>query len=164
VSEKWKPICGYEGQYEVSDQGRVRSRRSGRVLRLNQKKNGYFTVDLYRDGLRKTCRVQRLVAAAFIGPSKLDVNHRSGMKWDNRPGNLEYATDSENMQHAFRLGLVQPARGQKHSQARFSRAQIKEIRRLLTSGKSQSEVARIFETSPGHVWMIEQERIWKQAA
>jgi HNH endonuclease len=131
---------------------------------LNQKKNGYFYCDLYQDGSRKTCRVSRLVAAAFFGPSHLDVNHKSGMKWDNRPGNLEYATDSQNMQHAYMLGLAKSARGEKHSQARFTQSEIDHIRHLLDQGFSQSEVARLFQTSPGHIWQIAHEKIWKKAA
>lgn len=110
--ERWTPIEGYEGRYEVSDLGRVRSlprkfQPAGRTLRLRTHRDGYQTVALYDGaGNPKQCFVHRLVCAAFIGaaPSdRPDVNHKDGNKQNNHSANLEWSNDSLNVAHAFRV-------------------------------------------------------------
>lgn len=119
--EQWKPVSGYEGLYEVSDRGRVRSvekvvtgssrnggltHRMPRLLRQNQKRNGYLTVDLCRQGTVRTTLVHRIVAQAFLSnPDNLSqVNHLNLTKTDNRAENLEWCSPLENMRHAQRNG------------------------------------------------------------
>lgn len=101
-SEKWKDIDGYDGMYQVSDLGRVRSRYSGewRVLSPRMDSNGYLFIGLRKGGKRKECRVHRLVAQAFIpndDESKNQVNHIDESKQNNRVSNLEYCTAQYNM-------------------------------------------------------------------
>lgn len=109
--ENWKPVAGYEGIYEVSDLGNVRSlarkdsRGSlvrGRVLKANSVGN-YRAVDLYKDGKRKLSLVHRLVAGAFIlNPADLpQVNHVDGDPSHNAVGNLEWTTGRDNVIHAM---------------------------------------------------------------
>lgn len=101
--ETWLPVVGYEGRYEVSDQGRVRSwlrvLNPPRVLRLAMHPTGYHTVELTNsDGRRRTQRVHRLVTRAFLGPRPVDreVRHLDGVKTNNALTNLAYGTRSEN--------------------------------------------------------------------
>ena len=94
-SEKWKDIEGYDGVYQVSDLGRVRSLKFGktRVLRYGKCGNGYFIVQLWRNGQGKTIYIHRLVAQAFIkndDETKTLINHRNECKSDNRVSNLEW--------------------------------------------------------------------------
>lgn len=96
-SEKWKDIDGYDGMYQVSDLGRVRSRKSGEWMVMKPINNGkgYLVVNLCKYGIMKTYRVHRLVASAFIpnnDESKTLINHRNEIKSDNRVSNLEYCT------------------------------------------------------------------------
>ena len=109
--ETWKPVVGYEFDYEVSDKGNVRSVdrftssnacRKGAALRKYVTANGYETVHLSHGGKRKTLLVHRLVAQAFIpNPyGKSQVNHKDGNKCNNVAENLEWVTPTENMQHA----------------------------------------------------------------
>lgn len=109
MDEEWRPIRGYEGRYEVSNVGRVRSsyKRQGfdGVRHLQRRKAGYVKVDLGYKGAKKTFDVHRLVAEAFIPnpANKTDVNHINGDKGDNRVSNLEWATRAENMAHSHEV-------------------------------------------------------------
>lgn len=107
--EVWKPILGYEGLYEISNHGNVRSYKNGkwgiraepRAI-FGQKGKHYKTVPLCRDGSKKTRPIHRLVAEAFLpNPENLsDVNHKDGNKDNNQVDNLEWCTHAENMRHA----------------------------------------------------------------
>ncbi len=120
--ENWKAVPGYEGYYEVSDFGRIRSverivnsssrnggarRRPAKVLKQKKRSNGYKSVSLCREGEIKDVLVHRAVAAAFCDkPSEAatTVNHKNLHKDDNRALNLEWCTPSENSLHAVRSG------------------------------------------------------------
>lgn len=103
MTEIWKPISGYEGLYEVSNLGNVRSldyRCTGKTCLLMPRENGrgYLRVDLCKDGKQRHFPVHRLVAQAFI-PNPLGkptVNHKNEIKTDNSVDNLEWMTVSEN--------------------------------------------------------------------
>ena len=101
--ERWLPVVGYEGRYEVSDLGRVRSllRAAPKVLKTRISPNGYEVLNL---GLGNRQYVHRLVASAFLPGSEGDtVNHINGTKSDNRAMNLEWHTYAENTEHAYRV-------------------------------------------------------------
>jgi hypothetical protein len=104
TEEIWLPVVGYEGYYEVSNLGRVRSLR--KTLK-NNIRNGYCQVGLFINGNRKIVYVHRLVAEVFIinPDNKPEVNHKDGIKTNNNVFNLEWATFKENNQHAFKTGL-----------------------------------------------------------
>ena len=89
-------------RYEVSNLGRVRNTHTGLVLRPWKQNWGYLNIDLYYKGQRKVCLVHNLVATAFVEGWRegLEVNHKNGVKTDNRAENLEWVTASENRQHA----------------------------------------------------------------
>lgn len=103
-----KDIKGFEGIYAVTENGQVFSYRKGNYLSLNYKKNGYVYVELNVNGNVTNHRVHRLVAETFIANSdnKPFVNHKNGIKSDNRVCNLEWATGTENNLHAIKEKLV----------------------------------------------------------
>lgn len=127
--ETWKAIPGYEGIYEASSAGRIRTcdgktthtERHGvrhwkqRIMRQkfseNQKGRKDARVILWKDGKDKTFLVARLIAMAFLPLpcDKLTVNHINGNPLDNRAENLEWVTLSENIRHGFRTGLYAKA-------------------------------------------------------
>lgn len=107
AQEIWKSCVGFEGRYEVSDLGRVRSLISSKILKPRIHKQGYVSAMLY-DATSKPANhfVHRLVSFAFIGnqpKDRKDVNHINGIKSDNRVSNLEWTNDSLNVTHAFRV-------------------------------------------------------------
>ena len=119
TNEIWKDIEGYEGLYQVSTCGNVKSlpkvRRNGtgtyiqkeKLLKPSNTSTGYKKVELCKDGKRKSFKVHRLVAQAFIPnpENKREVNHIDGNKHNNNVNNLEWVTSSENKLHAFEMHL-----------------------------------------------------------
>lgn len=125
MKEIWKDIEGFEGYYQVSNLGRVRSldreiifnngksdtaktKAKGRVLTITKQTQGYSQIGLCKNGTQKSYRLNRLVAKAFIPnpDNKLYVNHIDGNKDNNRADNLEWVTNSENIMHAYKNGLL----------------------------------------------------------
>lgn len=116
--EVWKDVIGYEGTYQVSSFGNVRSisrNHAGvikhRVKLLSQKISncGYVRVTFFKNWIRKDSSVHRLVATAFIGNGEgFEVNHKDGIKTNNCVENLEWCTQSINTLHAYRTGLMKP--------------------------------------------------------
>lgn len=108
MTEEWRPIAGYEGLYEVSDFGRVRSWHKGveRILSYTLHKHGYHDYHLWTSGERKRARAHTLVAEAFLGPRPVaqDVRHLDGNPGNNHLSNLAYGTRSENLRDAVRHG------------------------------------------------------------
>lgn len=125
--EQWKDISGFESRYQVSDLGRVRSlshaqryvKRNGveayrttadKALAQQPINSGYLIAHLHLDNQRTALLVHRLVAQAFIAGTGETVNHIDGVKTNNSASNLEWATYTENHDHAVRIGLNPTAR------------------------------------------------------
>lgn len=104
--EIWTSIDGYEN-YLVSDMGRIKNRKTGKLLKDRATTKGYRQIGICKDGKQKNFLVHRLVAEAHVpNPYNLpEVNHKKGRKWDNRASELEWTTRSGNMKHACILGL-----------------------------------------------------------
>lgn len=117
--EVWKDVVGYEGLYQVSNLGRVKSVErykdnngtkqlvKEKIKATRKDKQGYLLLDLYKNNKSKTVRVHRLVAQAFIPnpQNKETVNHIDGNKENNTVENLEWATQKEQNEHIYRTGL-----------------------------------------------------------
>ena len=113
MAERWVPVRGYEGSYEVSTLGRIKSlervvkqgtpyayTRKARIMLPRRKNNGYLQVRLSKHGKCKSMTVHRIVMESFVGPSTLQVNHINEDKEDNRLENLEYVTASYNNRYS----------------------------------------------------------------
>jgi hypothetical protein len=114
-AERWLPVVGYEGFYEVSDLGRVRSlprvkrngcRMAGRILTLGRHKHGYPVANLWMDNRYQTRTVHTLMAEAFLGPAPdgTEVRHLDGDSAHCVLSNLTYGTHGDNMQDSLSHG------------------------------------------------------------
>jgi hypothetical protein len=137
--EIWKDIKGYEGKYQVSSIGRVKSLQ--RISTFNNSKGlkkeiiiktwndeGYIRVKLSNNSVEKTYRVHRLVANEFLeNPfNKSQVNHKNGIKTDNSVENLEWVTNSENSIHAFENNLRKSPLGSNHGNSKLNEQKVLE--------------------------------------
>jgi hypothetical protein len=115
----WKPVYNYEGLYEISNYGEIKSIDrivksksnrlcKGKILKQVNDKYGYQTIQLHKNGKRSVFFIHRLVMLTFIGneAGKSQVNHKNGNKSDNKLINLEWMTPSENTKHAWKTGLA----------------------------------------------------------
>lgn len=107
MTEVWKPVVGYNGLYEVSSLGRIKSLpKKGvpteKILKPNIPGGKlYYAIGLTDNGVKKTFSVHRLVLSAFVGESDLHVNHKNLDSFDNHLENLEYVTRRENTNHSY---------------------------------------------------------------
>ena len=128
MEEIWKDIEGYEGYYQVSNLGNVKSLSRYKqgvkgtyiskdiILKPFKNKGGYCLVKLCNNSIEKSFQVHRLVAIAFLenNENKEQVNHKNGIKEDNTLINLEWNTRSENTSHAINTGLIVMKSGGSH--------------------------------------------------
>ena len=161
--EHFKKIKNYPN-YLISDQGRVYSYYTKKFLKPRKKNSGYFQIGLRKNGVRKFYIIHRLVALAFIPnpENKRTVNHIDGCKINNFIHNLEWATQSENVQHSYDNGLQKAIKGSKHYQAKLSEDQVLEIRKLYKTGEySQRGLGKIFGVYRAAISKIVNRRNWK---
>lgn len=151
--EVWQPVSGSDGQYEVSNRGRVWSNQTNRLLRLSVANTGYHQVNL-GGSVR---HVQRLVLEAFVGPCPYghEACHGNGIRTDNNLNNLRWDTRKENMADASKHGTTN--RGERCPTSKLKRDQIHAIR---AANGTQKEIAIRFGISREHVRDIRSGKKW----
>lgn len=162
--EIWKDINGYEGYYQISNKGNVRSLdrfdgvhdRQGTIIKPNLKHNGYLQVGLRKHRIRKWIGIHRLVAIHFIEnpDNKPQVNHIDGNKQNNNVENLEWVTAKENQNHATKIGLRDNMpKGENHSNygkyGEKSRSAKPVIRKDPKTGETKLYKAKILAKDDG---------------
>lgn len=149
TQEEWKPIAECNGEYYVSNHGRVKSYKCGkeRILKPSLIGNGYPAVIITQGkAIRKCYTIHKLMALAFIPnpENKSSVNHKDGNKTNNHIDNLEWMTSKENVQHAWENGLFESKR------VAISKAQSKPVVDIVTSKKYDSLKLACLETGQNY--------------
>jgi hypothetical protein len=168
MEEVWR--SWRNGDYEVSNLGRVRratpGRRTwpGRLMKPLKMKIGYLQVKPTIEGKNVQTYVHWMVAEVFLGPRPpdTDINHIDGDKTNNVVANLEYVSHAANMQHAGRAGLM--VCGEAHSRAKLTEEKVREMRADSEAGVSGRELSERYGVSRGAVSQIVNRQKWKQVA
>lgn len=153
-------IKNYPG-YSVDKSGRIYGPKKSSALKPGLSTSGYHFVLLCNCNGKKSHQVHRLVATAFCAGHGRDVNHKNGIKTDNRASNLEWCSRSDNQRHAADIGLKKSGE-QSHLCTKLCHKDVKEIRRLVAGGMSQQRVGNIFNISQTYVGKIHRRTKWRQ--
>lgn len=163
--EEWKPIEGYDGRYEISNYGRVKSldsrhpKHHSKIMKPWEGNKKYLYIDLRGDNKRKTYAIHRLVLDAFIekNPGGKQCAHWDGNPQNNHVSNLRWATAKENIEDRKRHGRT--ANGVNQGSAKLDEKCVKTIKKLNGIGLSKYEVGHLACVSYSTI-----ERIWKGEA
>ncbi len=175
--EIWR-LC-FGSSYAASSLGRVRraipaqGTRAGYILSLIARKDRYVGIRLQGKDRRRSFLVHRLVARAFLGPCPLgkEVNHKNGIKSDNRIENLEYVTRAQNIRHSFDTGLrefvcrIQPEKalkiGEQNGRAKLTEGDVRTIREAHKDGAVPKVLASRFGVCVSTIWNIVSRKQWR---
>lgn len=181
LKEIWKSIPGYEGLYEASNLGRIRSldrvhltyqyqakkkvkrKIKGRVLAQGNSRHPlYKEARLSKDGIAKTLSVHILILQAFVGlcPKGMECSHKNGNASDNRIENLEWTTRKENAQLRIVHG-TQVCGSRVVHKAILNESDVVTIKRLLRRGIDYKEIATAYRVRSGVIHAIKSNRTWK---
>lgn len=165
VKEIWKDISDYNGLYQVSNLGRIKSFKRNREIILKPFKNrcGYYQVDLNKNTKGKTYTNHRLVMFAFKLEEKFEyneVNHIDGNKENNTLDNLEWCTRSENLKHAYNTGLKSSI-GENNSRSKLTEIQVKKIRFYYDNKIfNQSKLSKMYNVNKQSISNIVLYKTW----
>lgn len=188
MQEIWLPVIGYEGSYEISNFGNVKSvdrwinypssirHKYGKEIKIKAfsqfakgihlvqciVSSGYSAVSLKINSINKTASIHQMVATVFIeNKNNLpQVNHIDGNKLNNHVNNLEWCTASHNMIHAFRMGLKKPNIGESAGGCKLTTNDVLAIRQMIFNGISQRKIAAIYGMSQGAIRDISNRKNW----
>lgn len=188
MQEIWKDIPGFEGHYQASNLGKLRSLDRSHFFTTRHKTkgfrkikgreirpkfcaaNGYWMISLSKGGKIYYNTLHKVVALTFLikPEGKYEINHKDGVKINNHIENLEWVTSSENRKHAFKMGLqdktiaAAKARcGMKASNVRFNNSQIKKIREENKNGLSLRKLAIKYKCGKSTIFGIVKRQTWR---
>lgn len=166
-TEIWKDIPGYEELYQASDLGRIKSFPKHTIvfykILKNNNSNGYLTVKLCKNKQVKTKKAHRLIGLTFIPnpENKPHINHKRGIKTDNRVTEIEWNTILENNIHAFKLGLKKPKKSIDCNFTKLSEYEIKQIKENKNNF-NQRELGELYNVSQSNISYIVNNKTWKK--
>lgn len=169
-AERLVPITGYEGLYDVSNLGRVRSyhnfgfkrRDNPRMMNPTKERYGYLQLTLCKNTVHEQIKVHQIVARAFLPPNPggMQIDHVNGVKTDNRVDNLEWVTPKENTLRSVKTGLK--PKGERHWRHKLTKLQVDEIRSLYKTGNyTHRSLGEIFGVSHSVVGNVIRNQTWR---
>jgi hypothetical protein len=165
-NEIWKDVMDFEGRYQVSDFGRIKSfarNKLGIIITPYKTQFGYHAITL-RINKKLTYRfIHRVVATAFIpNPNnKPSVNHKNGIRTDNRLDNLEWCTAKENTQDGIRRQTIKVA-GDNSKRRKINYASVLLIRQAHLRGEPMKSIARQHGLCIPQIWNICNYKSWRK--
>ena len=171
-NEIWEDLVGYEGLYIISNFGRIKIlpkihiNKSGCIIskekfvKIYNRNQGYVGLSLSKNKNRINKYLHRLLADTFIPnpENKPHVNHKNGVKNDNRLENLEWVSAKENIQHSFNIGLSK--RGENRHLSKLKNNQVLDIKDRLKNKEKQNNIAKIYRVSNATITNIKNGKIW----
>lgn len=165
-NEIWKPVLGYEGVYEISSLGRLRTiSRNGKAIEPAVRAMGFYAsryvqTILTKFGKTKTVNIHSMVCEAFHGPRPAGewARHLDGDRRNNRANNLAWGTSKENMADQYAHGTR--IMGERCPSSRLTSEGVRKIRKMLTTGMSQTDIASASGISQATVSAIKTGRLW----
>lgn len=163
--EAVRPVSGLSGAYSITSAGRLYSHRRRAFLSPGLDVSGYPRATIRIRGTRSRMFVHRLVATEFCAarPGASQVNHKNGIKTDNRADNLEWVTASENQRHSVRTGLHLCC-GKDNPMAKLTEGDVVRIRELVRSGKNAAEAGAGYGIDRATAWKVATRKSWKHVA
>jgi NUMOD4 motif/HNH endonuclease len=156
MSEEWRDVKGYEGRYQVSNQGRVLNLQTGNILKPWANKYGYRQITIWKDGKPQSLYVADWVAQEWLDPQPegKELNHKNHDRNDNSAANLEWVTHQENITHN-RLS------GRKIARQKLTEDDVRRVRFANEQGLTQSHIAKWFGVHQCTISDILTGRTWK---
>lgn len=177
--EEWRAIPGYEGYYEVSNLGNVRSldrvlvykngvatRTKGRLLKQERDVDGYLRVTLSRNYKSHRRKVHKFVALAFLGPPLNElqqINHKNSQRDDNRVDNIEWATPQQNGRHAVEIGLRSGTANPRMAKKLTADIARCIVRDYVAGGGSISKISSLYNVEKTTARRIIRGKLWRKA-
>lgn len=176
--EIWKDIPDFEGLYQVSNLGNVKTLerttknkqgtclRKEKLLNLNISNRGYVNVKLYNTSknIKKTIFVHKLVGLCFLNNANQykEINHIDGNKLNNNINNLEWCSRSHNVKEAYRLNLRKETtyKGEGNITSKLKDVDVLKIRDLYNKGISMIKISEMYKVVPGTIGFIVKNQTW----
>lgn len=154
-------IPEFEGLYSINEYGVIYSHYRNKLMSPVEDSDGYLIVCLHKNKKQMNRKIHRLVASTFIEQSNKQINHKDGNKKNNFYKNLEYCNHTDNQRHAWKTGLKKAKRGKLSHYAKLDEKEVKEIKKLLNLGLSQTRIAKNYGVTQPTISRIKYNKSWK---
>lgn len=173
MNEQWKDVIGFEGVYQVSDQGRVKSlnrkdsrghTRPGKILQPIKHGAGYLYVNLSNANIANPTLIHRIVLEAFVGtcPNNMEACHLDCNKHNNQLSNLRWDTRAGNRVDSINAGTI--ARGERVSSAKLTASAVYIIKHCIDPKHTQASIAKAFGVGQEAISRIRTGKRWNHVS